>query len=112
MPRLNATESNFLDPLGRLAARLIALSIAISLLLPVILGVDMVLRASRQHEPAAQWIRQLDLSGPALWPTGNALRHPDLMIGAVDERPGPWLAPMETFFWGTGSEDRIKGRGP
>jgi hypothetical protein len=113
MHHLNATEHAFFDSPGRPAGRLIALSLALSLLLPVLLGADMFFRARRQHEPAAQWINQLDLSGPALWPAGTALRHPDLMIRAVDERPGPSLAPMDTsVFFGTGSEAQTKGCGP
>jgi hypothetical protein len=113
MHRSNATEHVFFDPPGRHDGWLIAISLALSLLLPVLLGADMFFRARRQHEPAAQWINRLDLSGPALWPAGTALRHPDLMISAVDERPGPSLAPMDTtVFWGTGSEAQTKGCGP
>ena len=51
----------------------------------------MPLRARRQEQSAVRWMRVLDLSSPALWPSGTALRHPETVVPGVDLRHAPFL---------------------
>jgi hypothetical protein len=52
---------------------------------------DGMLRARHAHQPAATWIDALDLSSPALWPSGTPQRHPELSGPGRDLRFSPWL---------------------
>lgn len=67
------------------------------LLVPLML-IGLFAHAARQAgnpSSAAVWLRQLDLSSPALWPSGTAARHPQHMTDSVDLRPG-YCIPLTT----------------
>jgi len=79
----------------RRARRLMAMAAAATLLFSLAIVADLFCRTPRQTAAAGQWIRALCLSGPALWPSGSPLRHPETVHPGVDLRfaPGSEAAP-------------------
>jgi len=66
--------------------------VCVSVLVMLAATADLLLRASRQDEAAAAWMKPLALSAPALQPAGQPLRHPELQHPGVDLRFAPYLA--------------------
>jgi hypothetical protein len=74
-----------------LAARLAAVLIGGSLLALAVIAADLRLRTPGQDAAACRWMERLNLSAPALWPAGSAMRHPESVHPGVDLRFGPGL---------------------
>lgn len=80
-------------------ARLLLALLGMLTFLPLgLLSLDYGMRANNQDRESVRWMRQLDLSVPAFWPSGTGLRHPETRIRAVDRRHGPeWpITPADT----------------
>lgn len=76
---------------GRRAMASMIIAAGLTLLPAMLLCVDYAARARRQVHTAEHWMRELDLSAPAFWPSGTALRHPETVLRAVDLRHAPSL---------------------
>jgi hypothetical protein len=68
--------------------------LVLPLLLMGLLFADSLGRVNKQTDPAEEWMRVLDLSAPAFWPSGTLLRQPEWRSPAVDLRFSP-LIPMD-----------------
>jgi hypothetical protein len=78
---------------GRLARWTIVSALLSPLLVVLLMMADGWLRARHDEQIAAAWFERLDLSLPALWPSGTAHRHPETLWPGVDLRLSPLLPP-------------------
>lgn len=76
----------------REARRLLIIIVSAVVLVMLAATADLLLRAYRQDEAAAAWMKPLALSAPALQPAGDPLRHPELQHPGVDLRYAPNMA--------------------
>jgi len=59
---------------------------AVTGLLVLTMGADLLLQARCEPDTTETWMRTLALSAPALWPAGSPMRHPETVHPGVDLR--------------------------
>jgi hypothetical protein len=73
------------------ARRLLGTVLIASSLIAIALATHLAWHNSGHHAAAANWMRTLTLSAPALWPAGSPMRHPETVHPAVDLRFVPGM---------------------
>lgn len=80
------------------ARRMVIATVLFPMVLMLLIAADGLVRSVRQDRTAIAWMHRLELSAPALWPSGTAQRYPAALSPAVDLR----MTPLDGF----------AGRGP
>jgi hypothetical protein len=73
------------------ARYLLGIAITLTVLIGLAISADRLRRMPSHQETTTAWVAALPLSGPAWWPAGSPMRHPEMVHPGVDLRFSPGL---------------------